>query len=127
MFLAWAKWAVVPQDLVADATAIEELVRRRKEQIEKAGQEFAAKALPLQSFRTYVNAVARVFIQCHSMQPTNDYADLTQAIPSVQPVHEAFGDTGSPAPVHNLALAACEQRAHNRGTFAGCGYGERGL
>jgi hypothetical protein len=61
MLVAWAKWVIMPRDLTSDTAGMEEIQKKREEQIRKAGKEYQCKPMPLQSFRTYCNAVARVF------------------------------------------------------------------
>jgi hypothetical protein len=61
MLVAWAKWVIKPDELTSDTAGIEGIKKKREEQVQKAGKEYLTKSLPLQSFRTYCNAVARVF------------------------------------------------------------------
>ena len=61
MFLGWARWVINPRELFQDAQQQEQCRARRREQ---AGQDFRVWAMPCMSFRTYVNAVARVFLRC---------------------------------------------------------------
>ena len=57
-FVAWARWVISPHDLFPNDEQAAECLARRKQQ---AGEQFRVWTLPTISFRTYVNALARLF------------------------------------------------------------------
>jgi hypothetical protein len=59
MFIGWGRWAIRTPDLWADASNAASTLARRKEQA--AAHDLRVTAWPPSSFRTYVNAVARVY------------------------------------------------------------------